>query len=93
MTDSVQQIKFAFASYVKEFGADFRVWSVGTAEDARRALFSENGVREEADIWLWKPALTPAAAEMIRAFVECRGASPARTAAPGREVFLFKRAA
>lgn len=91
MAESVQQIKFAFASYVKEFGADFREWSVGTAEDACRALFEENAVNEASDPWLWKPALTPAAAGMIQTFLERHGAAPARTPCPGPEVFLFRR--
>ena len=61
---SVQQIKFEFISYVKEFGADFSAWSVGVAEDAPAALFREHGIDETRDIWLWKPAVSPAAAAM-----------------------------
>ena len=94
MTYSVQQIKFEFISYVKEFGADFHEWSVGIADDARQALFETNGVDEAGDIWLWKPALTPAAANMIRSWlVERHGVTDASANAPGREIFLFKRRA
>lgn len=92
MVYSVQQIKFEFVSYVKEFGADFREWSVGVAEDARRALFLENGVDETDDVWLWKPALTPVAADMIRSWlVDRHGVANIDAGASGREIFLFKR--
>ena len=87
---SVQQIKFEFISYVKEFGADFREWSVGLADDAAAALFGEHGVDEARDIWLWKPAVSPGAAAMVRAWMcERQGAIPLD--GDGREVFLFKR--
>ncbi|GLS45613.1 hypothetical protein [Methylobacterium brachythecii] len=92
MVYSVQQIKFEFISYVKEFGADFREWSVGVADDARRALFLENGVDEAGDVWLWKPALTPAAAAMIRSWlVDRHGVTNVSEGTSGAEIFLFKR--
>ncbi|GEP12054.1 hypothetical protein [Methylobacterium gnaphalii] len=92
MVYSVQQIKFEFVSYVKEFGADFREWSVGVADDARRALFVENGVDETGDVWLWKPALTPAAAAMIRSWlVDRHGVANVSADASGPEIYLFKR--
>lgn len=92
MVYSVQQIKFEFVSYVKEFGADFREWSVGVADDARHALFRENGVDEAGDVWLWKPALTPVAAAMIRSWlVDRHGVTNVSAEVPGAEIFLFKR--
>ena len=88
---SVQQIKFEFISYVKEFGADFRDWSVGTAEDAPAALFGRHGLDAARDIWLWKPAVSPAAAAMVRDWM-CVRQGAAELAGEGRHVFLFKRA-
>ncbi|KQO89520.1 MULTISPECIES: hypothetical protein [unclassified Methylobacterium] len=92
MIYSVQQIKFEFATYVKEFGADFAGWSVGVADDARQALFRENGVDEAGDVWLWKQALTPTAAAMVRSWlVDRHGVSNVSAEASGAEVFIFKR--
>ncbi|OHV18212.1 hypothetical protein BK022_00910 [Methylorubrum extorquens] len=87
---SVQQIKFEFISYVKEFGADFSAWSVGVTEDAPAALFGEHGIDEARDIWLWKPAASPAAAAMVREWM-CARQGSAGLAGEGRQVFLFRR--
>lgn len=87
---SVQQIKFEFISYVKEFGADFSAWSVGVAEDAPAALFGEHGIDEARDIWLWKPAVSPAAAAMVRDWI-CGRQGAAALPGEGRQVFLFRR--
>ena len=87
---SVQQIKFEFISYVKEFGADFSAWSVGVSEDAPAALFHEHGIDEARDIWLWKPAVSPAAAAMVRDWL-CGRQGAAALAGEGRQVFLFRR--
>ncbi|TFZ56739.1 hypothetical protein E4V01_18105 [Methylorubrum sp. Q1] len=87
---SVQQIKFEFISYVKEFGADFSAWSVGVTEDASAALFHEHGIDEARDIWLWKPAVSPVAAAMVRDWI-CTRQGAAALAGEGRQVFLFRR--
>ncbi len=92
MTYSVQQIKFELVSYVKEFGGDFTQWHVGAARDARKALFETHGVDPERDIWLWKPALTGAAAALVVAWMRDR--QNARTAAGdagGDCVFMFRK--
>lgn len=89
---SVQQIKFEFISYVKEFGADFPAWSVGLAEDAHAALFETHGLDEGRDIWLWKPAVSAAAAAMVRDWI-CGRQGAVALPGEGRQIFLFKRAA
>jgi hypothetical protein len=87
---SIQQIKFEFISYVKEFGADFREWSVGVTEDAQDALFEQHGIDKDHDIWLWKPAVSAAAALMVRNWM-CERQGAAAIDGDGRQVFLFKR--
>ena len=88
---SVQQIKFEFISYVKEFGADFSDWSVGVCDDAPAALFGEHGLDETRDIWLWKPAVSAVAAAMVRDWI-CGRQGAAALPGEGRHVFLFRRA-
>jgi hypothetical protein len=94
MAYSVQQIKFELISYVKEFGADFTEWSIGLASDAPKALFEINKVDGVNDMWLWKPAVTNAAATMITTWMTDRQKV---NAVPGDDadgvcVFMFKRA-
>jgi hypothetical protein len=91
---SVQQIKFEFISYVKEFGADFTEWSIGLASDAPKTMFDIHKVDEVVDPWLWKPAVTNAAAAMV-----CRWMVDRHKAKlvggddeTGACVFIFKRA-
>jgi hypothetical protein len=94
MVFSPQQIKFEFLSYLKEFGARPEEWRIGVADDAERALFADNEVDRAHDIWLWKPALSAAAARIVLSyFAERHGIAPARyqAGAAARHVFLFKR--
>jgi hypothetical protein len=92
MIYSVQQIKFEFLSYIKEFGGRAEEWRVGFAADARYGLFELNGVDETRDIWLWKPALTPAAARTVYDYFTGRfRVPPAAFADEGTCVFLFKK--
>ncbi len=94
MAYSVQQIKFELISHVKEFGGDFTQWSVGTAEDAPKCMFQLHGVNPAADIWVWKPALTSAAAEMVVAWMSQRQNAKAVSGDPqGNCVFMFRKAA
>lgn len=93
MTYSVQQIKFEFISYVKEFGGDFREWSIGVADDAPKALFEINKVDPARDIWLWKPAVSASAAAMVHAWMTGRqqAHAVAGDVASGASVFMFRK--
>jgi hypothetical protein len=93
MVYSVQQIKFELISYVKEFGADFTEWSIGLATDAPKALFEIKKVDNINDMWLWKPAVTHAAAVMIRDWMTNRQkvGAVAGDIDGGQCVFMFKR--
>ena len=89
---SPQQIKFEFLSYIKEFGGLPEEWRVGCAADAQAALFDREGVDRERDIWLWKPALSPAAARIVfRYLTEQLHVPSADSADVGATIFLFKR--
>jgi len=93
MAYSVQQIKFELISYVKEFGGDFSQWVIGTAEDAPQALFERHGVDPVSGVWLWKPALTPAAAALVATWVVERHHASRAEQSEGACVFLFKKEA
>ncbi len=58
MVYSVQQIKFDFLSYIKEFGGEFRDWYVGIAANPQQALLDRHNLDRDADIWIYKQALT-----------------------------------
>lgn len=94
MVYSVQQIKFEFLMYIKEFGGKAEEWRIGLASDAAQALFNDNAVDEQRDIWLWKPALTPAAARTVYQYMTQQfHVPPVESATDGNCVFLFKKAA
>ncbi len=93
MAYSVQQIKFELISYVKEFGGDFTDWHVGVALDAPKTLFQRHKVDPVHDAWLWKPALTGAAARLVVNWMTDRqNAQSAAGDAEGDCVFMFKKA-
>jgi len=92
MVFSPQQIKFEFLSYIKEFGGRPEEWYVGCADDAQSAMFEHGGVDRERDIWIWKPALSPAAALIVfRYLTEQLRVRRAECGTRGANVFLFKR--
>ncbi|WP_072377981.1 hypothetical protein [Hyphomicrobium sp. NDB2Meth4] len=90
---SPQQIKFEFLSYIKEFGGRPEEWHVGCAGDAKDALFVQEGVDREQDIWLWKPALSPAAARIVYRYLtdQLHVQSAPANSTSGAHVFLYKR--
>lgn len=92
MVFSVQQIKFEFLMYIKEFGGRAADWRVGLAADAPAALFGAQKVDPDADVWLWKPALSAAAARTVfRYMTEQFHVPAAEGATDGACVFLFRR--
>lgn len=66
MVFSVQQIKYEFLAYIKEFGGDFEDYYVGIAADPQKALFEEHGLDKDKDPWLYKQALTFYAARTVQ---------------------------
>lgn len=92
MVFSAQQIKFEFLSYIKEFGGRPQEWHVGCAIDAPSAMFEQEGVDQVRDIWLWKPALSPAAAQIVfRYLTDQLRVQSAKSGMPGANIFLFKK--
>lgn len=92
MVFSPQQIKFEFLSYMKEFGGAPGDWRVGCAPDAPKALFEGNAIDREADIWLWKPSLSAAAAGIVFRYMTNQLRVPAaNNSAAGSNIFLFKK--
>ncbi|GLK66911.1 hypothetical protein [Hansschlegelia plantiphila] len=92
MVYSVQQIKFEFLMYIKEFGGERSDWRVGVATDAPQALFNEQSVDEVSDIWLWKPALSPAAANTVLKYMTEQFRVPAAEGqGGGSSIYLYKR--
>jgi hypothetical protein len=95
ITYSVQQIKFECFSYIKEFGARMEDWVIGAASDPDAALFEHCAVHPSDDIWMWKPALSPAAATAVIDFMTSRyrldRALPPLGVTPARFVFMYRK--
>lgn len=61
---SVQQIKFEFLSYMKEFGANGADWFIGCSTGPT-VCGESAAIVPEAMIWISKPALSARAARMV----------------------------
>jgi hypothetical protein len=66
MVYSVQQVKYEFLAYIKEFDSTFGNWYVGLADQPKAALFERHGVRDAEDPWLYKQLLTNRAARTVQ---------------------------
>lgn len=94
---SVQQIKFEIYAYIKEFGADFREWYIGIADDPKAAMCSLHGVDETEDIWLYKQAVSFRACQTIHRYftehLKVHGAPPANPDEGTNCIYLYKKSA
>jgi hypothetical protein len=68
MVFSVQQVKYEFLAYIKEFDPTFSNWYVGLADQPKQALFEHHGVRDAEDPWLYKQLLTNRAARTVQQY-------------------------
>ncbi|HTV31390.1 MAG TPA: hypothetical protein VMF32_26900 [Xanthobacteraceae bacterium] len=66
MIFSVQQVKYEFLAYIKEFDRTFAHWYVGLSDQPKQALFDIHGVRHAEDPWLYKQLLTYRAARTVQ---------------------------
>ncbi len=66
MVLSVQQVKFEFLSYIKEFDATFSNWCIGIADKPKQKLFEIHGVRDDQDPWLYKQLMSHRAARIVQ---------------------------
>lgn len=72
-TYSVQQIKFEFLSYIKEFGGDGSEWTIGLLNEAEQAKIASSDTPQKADlIWICKPALSANAARLVAEYFVTR---------------------
>ena len=66
MQYSVQQIKFEFLSYIKEFGGTGSDWFIGLAEGSSGEDISKRtDISQQRLIWICKPALSARAAVLV----------------------------
>jgi hypothetical protein len=97
MVFSVQQVKYEFLAYIKEFDPKFSNWYVGLADQPKQALFDLHGVREAKDPWLYKQLLTNRAARTVQEyFVEHLRTAGAQVTEQSEDVdcvYLYKIAA
>jgi hypothetical protein len=97
MVFSVQQVKYEFLAYIKEFDLVFSNWYVGVADRPKQTLFDLHGVRDAEDPWLYKQLLTNRAARTVQEyFVEHLKTAGAQTTEQSEDVdcvYLYKIAA
>jgi len=65
---SQQQIAREIQEYMRQRGGTSRTWYVGIARDARARLFSDHGVREHSDAWIFRRAASSADARSVEKY-------------------------
>jgi hypothetical protein len=94
MVFSVQQVKYEFLAYIKEFDQTFSSWCVGISDAPKRTLFELHGVRADDDPWLYKQLLTHRAARTVYDYfvdhLKTTGVRPAGESNDFDCVYLFK---
>jgi hypothetical protein len=97
MVFSVQQVKYEFLAYIKEFDSTFSNWYVGLADQPRQALFNLHGVRDAEDPWLYKQLLTNRAARTVQDYfidhLKTAGVASAEQSEDVDCVYLYRIAA
>jgi len=74
MAKSEQEIKADITEYIRKGGGGYPAWYVGVTKDPRRRLFTEHGVHEEGDLWIFRQAYSSAAARNVEAHFLSLGA-------------------
>lgn len=64
---SEQEIKAKITDYMQKGGTPSS-WYVGVASDPKSRLFSDHGVQEKGDLWIYEPADSEAAARNIESY-------------------------
>jgi hypothetical protein len=94
MIVSVQQVKYEFLAYIKEFDQSFSNWCVGISDAPKQTLFEQHGVRVDEDPWLYKQLLTHRAARTVYDYfvdhLKTAGVQPAGDSNDFDCVYLFK---
>ncbi len=97
MIHSVQQMKFELLATIKEFGGSFQDWFVGIAADPLSTMTAQHGVDREADIWIYKQALTFHACRTVQDyFLEKLNTDGVRVTKAREDmdcVYMFKKSA
>ena len=96
MIVSVQQVKYEFLAYIKEFDQSFASWCVGISDAPKDTLFDRHGVRADEDPWLYKQLLTHRAARTVYDYfvehLKTAGVAPSGDSNDFDCVYLFKMA-
>lgn len=91
---SVQQVKYEFLAYIKEFDETFSNWCVGISDAPKQTLFGRHGVRTDEDPWLYKQLLTHRAARTVYDYfvdhLKTAGVQPTGSSSDFDCVYLFK---
>jgi hypothetical protein len=53
-TKTKEEIINDLDAFIKDGGGGYPAWYVGVASDARDRLFSDHGVKEEGDLWIYR---------------------------------------
>ena len=71
---SEDEIKADIERYIEDRDANYGNWYVGIAADPRDRLFEDHRVKKESDLWIYRKAMSSAAARSVeKYFIERKG--------------------
>jgi len=96
MSKTAKQIAQEILDYIKRCGGLYGSWYVGITSDPQKRLFSEHGVREKGDSWIFRDASSVEEARAIEQyFVNSLGTDGGSGGgdASSRFVYAYKKSA
>jgi hypothetical protein len=95
MAQSKDQIIAEIDAYIRKGGGAYRSWYVGIASDPRERLFSDHGVKEKSDYWIYREATSATVARAVEEyFLKVKGTDggPGGGDSGTRFVYAYKKA-
>lgn len=95
MSFSVQQIKFEFFAYIKEFDVEFSNWTICASSNPKEDLTALHHAHLEQDYWIFKPAVSEIAARnIVKYFTQtltCQPGIESTSTVQKSHVYLFRK--
>ena len=95
MAKPEDQIKQEITDYITQNGGGYRAWYTGVAADPRERVFTQHGVRENGDAWIYEQATSSKSARNLEEHFLAPGADGGAGGgdASTDHVYAYKKAA
>lgn len=90
MVRSESEIKENITGYIWGYGSSYSAWYVGVSENPKGRLFSEHGVKEKGDAWIYQKASNSEMARRVENyFIDVLGIDGASGGGDADAVFVY----